>query len=134
MTRAAAPCTRADILDAAKACITVDRAATHGAAEDSFAWIAGHYAQPRNRLFEEVACLVIATGLLGAGFQRLGRLDEDAVFRTLPGAYHDCRRCRQPQRAGAGNHQHRNTDGDGKRRSLPHQQPDDGCLLIRYGL
>ena len=35
--------TRADILDAAKACITVDRAATHGAAEDSFAWIAGHW-------------------------------------------------------------------------------------------
>lgn len=34
--------TRADILDAAKACITVDRAATHGAAEDNFAWIAGH--------------------------------------------------------------------------------------------
>ena len=43
MTRAPAPCTRADILDAAKACITVDRAATHGAAEDSFAWIAGHW-------------------------------------------------------------------------------------------
>lgn len=35
--------TRADILDAAKACITVDRAATHGEAEDSFAWIAGHW-------------------------------------------------------------------------------------------
>lgn len=35
--------TRADILDAAKACITVDRAATHGAAENSFAWIAGHW-------------------------------------------------------------------------------------------
>ena len=35
--------TRADILDAAKACITVDRAATHGDAEDSFAWIAGHW-------------------------------------------------------------------------------------------
>lgn len=35
--------TRADILDAAKACITVDRAATHGAAEDNFAWIAGHW-------------------------------------------------------------------------------------------
>ena len=35
--------TRADILDAAKACITVDRAATHGAAEENFAWIAGHW-------------------------------------------------------------------------------------------
>ena len=35
--------TRAEILDAAKACITVDRAATHGEAEDSFAWIAGHW-------------------------------------------------------------------------------------------
>ena len=35
--------TRADILDAAKVCITVDRAATHGNAEDSFAWIAGHW-------------------------------------------------------------------------------------------
>ncbi len=45
------------------------------------AWIAGHYVQPRNRLFEEVACLVIATGLLGAGFQRLGRSAGNAPFR-----------------------------------------------------
>lgn len=45
------------------------------------AWFAGHYAQPRNRLFEEVACLVIATGLLGAGFQRLGRSAGNAPFR-----------------------------------------------------
>jgi len=44
-------------------------------------WIAGHYAQPRNRLFEEVACLVIATGLLGAGFQRLGCSAGNAPFR-----------------------------------------------------
>ncbi len=44
-------------------------------------WIAGHYAQPRNRLFEEVACLVIATGLLAAGFQRLGRPAGNAPFR-----------------------------------------------------
>lgn len=46
------------------------------------AWIAGHYAQPRNRLFEEVACLVIAAGLLGAGFQRLGRSPGNATFRV----------------------------------------------------
>lgn len=45
------------------------------------AWIAGHYAQPRNRLFEEVACLIIAAGLLGAGFQRLGRAAGNAPFR-----------------------------------------------------
>ncbi|CAD5260862.1 conserved membrane hypothetical protein [Bosea sp. 62] len=43
--------------------------------------ITGHYTQPRNRLFEEVACLVIAAGLLGAGFQRLGRGAGNAVFR-----------------------------------------------------
>lgn len=35
--------TRADILDTAKDCITQDRAATHGDAEDCFAWIAGHW-------------------------------------------------------------------------------------------
>lgn len=35
--------TRADILDTAKDCITRDRAATHGDAEDNFAWIAGHW-------------------------------------------------------------------------------------------
>jgi hypothetical protein len=34
---------REDILDAAKACITVDRAATHGDAENSFSAIAGHW-------------------------------------------------------------------------------------------
>ena len=34
---------RADILDEAARIVTVDRAATHGAAEDSFAWIAGHW-------------------------------------------------------------------------------------------
>jgi len=45
------------------------------------AWIAGHYALPRNRLFEEVACLAMATGLLGAGFQRLGRLVGNTPFR-----------------------------------------------------
>ena len=33
--------TRAEILDAARQAITVDRAATHGNAEDSFAAIAG---------------------------------------------------------------------------------------------
>ncbi|MDP3601660.1 MAG: DUF2339 domain-containing protein [Bosea sp. (in: a-proteobacteria)] len=47
----------------------------------NLSWIAGHFAQPRNRLFEEVACLVIATGLLGAGFERLGRLAGNAPFR-----------------------------------------------------
>jgi hypothetical protein len=34
---------RADILDSAKRIITRDRAATHGAAENSFAQIAGHW-------------------------------------------------------------------------------------------
>lgn len=34
---------RTDILDGAKQCITVDRASTHGNAEDSFASIAGHW-------------------------------------------------------------------------------------------
>ena len=42
--------------------------------------IAGHYAKPRNRLFEEIACLVIAAGLLSAGFQILGRGAGNAVF------------------------------------------------------
>ena len=32
--------TRTDILDAARQCVTVDRAATHGSAEDTFARIA----------------------------------------------------------------------------------------------
>lgn len=35
--------TRQDILQAAQACITVDRAATHGEAEDSFALIAAYW-------------------------------------------------------------------------------------------
>jgi len=35
--------TRALILDTARDCITRDRAATHGEAEDNFAWIAGHW-------------------------------------------------------------------------------------------
>lgn len=34
---------RADILNTARDCVTRDRAATHGAAEDNFAWIAGHW-------------------------------------------------------------------------------------------
>lgn len=34
---------RATILDTARDCITRDRAATHGNAEDNFAWIAGHW-------------------------------------------------------------------------------------------
>lgn len=34
---------RAAILDTARDCITRDRAATHGDAEDNFAWIAGHW-------------------------------------------------------------------------------------------
>ncbi len=34
---------RADILNTARDCVTRDRAATHGNAEDSFAWIAGHW-------------------------------------------------------------------------------------------
>lgn len=43
MTRAPAPCTRAGILDEAARIVTTDRAATHGDAEDCFAWIAGHW-------------------------------------------------------------------------------------------
>ena len=43
MTSAPAPCTRATILDTAKGYVTRDRAATHGDAEDNFAWIAGHW-------------------------------------------------------------------------------------------
>lgn len=43
MTRAPAPCTRAGILDEAARIVTVDRAATHGEAEENFAWIAGHW-------------------------------------------------------------------------------------------
>ena len=35
--------TRTQILDAARKAITVDRAATHGLAEDNFAAIAGHW-------------------------------------------------------------------------------------------
>ena len=34
---------RGAILDTAKDCITRDRAATHGDAEENFAWIAGHW-------------------------------------------------------------------------------------------
>ncbi len=47
-----------------------------------FARIAGHYAEPRNRLFEEIACLVIAAALLSAGFQILGRSAGHATFRV----------------------------------------------------
>lgn len=39
----APPCTRAGILEEAARIVTRDRAATHGNAEDSFAWIAGHW-------------------------------------------------------------------------------------------
>jgi uncharacterized membrane protein len=46
------------------------------------AWIAGHSAEPRNRLFEEVALLLVATGLLGASFERLGRAPGNAVFQV----------------------------------------------------
>ena len=38
-----ATCTRAGILEEAARIVTQDRAATHGNAEDSFAWIAGHW-------------------------------------------------------------------------------------------
>jgi uncharacterized membrane protein len=48
----------------------------------TLSWIAGHFAQPRNRLFEEVACLLIASALLGAGFERLGREAGNAPFRV----------------------------------------------------
>ena len=34
---------RADILNTARDCVTRDRAATHGEAEDNFAWIASHW-------------------------------------------------------------------------------------------
>ena len=34
---------RADILNTARDCVTRDRAATHGEAEDNFTWIAGHW-------------------------------------------------------------------------------------------
>ena len=34
---------RAAILDTARDCITRDRAATHGEAEENFSWIAGHW-------------------------------------------------------------------------------------------
>ena len=60
------------------------------------------------------------------GFQALGALDEDAVFSALSGAHHDCHRGGQPQRTGAGDHQHRNADGEGKVKALPQQQPHDG--------
>ena len=43
MTRAPAPCTRAGILEEAARIVTRDRAATHGDAENNFAWIAGHW-------------------------------------------------------------------------------------------
>ena len=46
------------------------------------------------------------------GLQRLGGFDEDAVFRALAGAHHDGHRRGQPQRAGAGDDQHRNADGE----------------------
>ena len=42
-------------------------------------------------------------------FQRFGILHQNAHLRALPGAHHDRRWCRQPERTGAGNHQH----GDG---------------------
>ena len=44
-------------------------------------WIIGHYIAPRNRLFEEVACLIVASGLLAAGFQHLGRRAGRGPFR-----------------------------------------------------
>lgn len=44
-------------------------------------WIAGHYAHPRNWLFEETACLIIALGLLSAAFEILGRSPNRVTIR-----------------------------------------------------
>ncbi|HEV7258042.1 MAG TPA: DUF2339 domain-containing protein [Bosea sp. (in: a-proteobacteria)] len=43
--------------------------------------LAGHYFTPRNSLFEEAACLIIAIGLLASGFQILGQRPSGNIFR-----------------------------------------------------
>lgn len=48
----------------------------------SLEWIAGHYGQPRNWIFEETACQIIALGFLSAVFLILGRAQDRAAFRV----------------------------------------------------
>ena len=62
--------------------------------------------------------------------QRGSRFEQDPVFRAQTAAHHDGHRRRQPQRAGAADHQHGNSPGQRIARALPQQQPDrrgDGC-------
>ena len=63
--------TRADILDTAKQAITVDRAATHGDAEDNFSAIAGHWTWwLRDKLREDVAIDAYDVAQMMVGFKQ----------------------------------------------------------------
>ncbi len=64
-------------------------------------------------------------GLDGVGvLQRLGGLEQNAVFRAFSGPHHDCHRGGKTQGAGAGDYQHRYADGQGELKGLPQQHPD----------
>ena len=65
---------------------------------------------------------------LGAacGFQRSGRLEQDAVLGPQTVADHDGHRCGQAQRTGAADDQHRDAAGQRIAELPAQQQPDDG--------
>ena len=69
----------------------------------------------------------ISVSTLGEALQRLGVLDQHAGLRAAAGRRHDRHRRRQPQRAGAGDDQHRDRrdDGEDHARLGPEQRPDD---------
>ena len=48
---------------------------------------------------------------LGRVFQRCGVLEQDAIHGAEAGTDHDRHRRRQPKRIGAGDHEHRNREG-----------------------
>ena len=57
-------------------------------------------------------------------FQNFAGADEDAVSGSQPRAYHNGRGGGQPQRAGAGDHQHRREHPQDKGEVLPRHSPD----------
>ena len=62
---------------------------------------------------------------LSRGLQRLAGFKQDAVLRPQAVAHHDGNRCCQPQRAGAGDHQHGDRSRQRKAQALSGEQPPD---------
>ena len=61
-----------------------------------------------------------------SSFQCFSGFDQNAVFGTLSGTYHDGYGSGQTKGTGAGDHQHGNADGHGKFKGVTQQQPNDG--------